>query len=142
MLGEILGAVTGLGSRWLENRNNKAQAKADLELAKLQAKTALVASEQQALSEARKQYSDMDHTTIEQQAKSLWDEFICLIPLGMLIYAIFDPEGAAATFKVIEALPTWFLVLLGLIYVRYLGFRGLLRYALRIMWDNRPKMKL
>lgn len=135
-IGSVINNGFGLGKQYLQNKGRVADAEVAYELAKLKARSELAATEARYELEVLKQTGDLDRMSMREAAKSIFDEFICMIPLSMLIYAIFDPAGAGKVFDELESLPTWFLVLIGLIYVRYLSYRGLLRFGLKL-WGKK-----
>ncbi len=134
MIGAIVGAVGKVAGQWLGNRKAKADAESNLAIAELNARASVAERKAEYELDSLRQTSSLDLLAVKEAAKSWFDEFLCLLFLapGILasIGACFGNGYAMwglAIFASMEAMPVWYQVVLGLLLVRYLGFRGLLR---------------
>ena len=126
MISTIISGVAKLGSSWMESKGKISEAKLKLTLARLAARTDLAQLDAKA-------ENNLDELAVRQSAETLWDEFLCIvamIPLALICYNAFniaDPaDSGEAMLNALESLPTWYQILIGAIYVRYLGFRRLI----------------
>ena len=136
MIGQILAGVVApvsdVAKQYLANKNEETKAKTGYKVAVFQAKAELAKEELQ-------QSFSLDRLSLKQMAKTWWDEAICLIPLGILGYAIFYalfkgvyPElvPPQEIYSALKAMPVELQILIGVIYMRYLGLQG---FALKMM---------
>lgn len=143
MINSAVSNLTGLGGKYLDNKGEIANAKAGYELAKLAAKTEQASTEMKYEIEKTRQTFTLDELAVQQAGKTIWDEILCVIalaPLALICYGVVvsvPPEQWGWNILMAFAnVPAWYLVVIGLIYVRYLGFRTLLRMGLKI-WGKK-----
>ena len=120
MLSAIITGVSKLGSSWMESKGKISEAKLKLTLARLAARTDLAQLDAKA-------ENNLDELAVRQSAETLWDEFLCIvamIPLALIVWT--ERSSGEAMLNALEGLPTWYQILIGAIYVRYLGFRRLI----------------
>lgn len=129
-----LGLVGDLGKGWLENKKDEAKARSDLLITQMRNAAAAQATEAQNNATA-------DQINLRANGKSWWDEFLCLIALSPLIYTVvysWIHEGTpAAMWAAIASVPVWYMILIGAIYVNYLGMRGLATKAFTVYMASR-----
>lgn len=126
ILGAVVAPVADLGSQFLKNSKAKSQAKADYEIAVLQAKIRNADKEQELkLIDALAQ-NNLDKLAVQEAAQSWFDEILVCGYLSLLVITAVDPEWAKEIMAALDLLPQWYLYGVGLIGVRYLGFRRLL----------------
>jgi hypothetical protein len=114
----ILGPITAIASTYLEGRNKKAEAKAALEVAKLNAESQIL--EKKVAGEI-----DWDITQAKASQDSWKDEWLTLIFTLPILFLLFgEEERVNAFFIALGNCPEWYQYLLGTIVAASFGFRG------------------
>ncbi len=138
LIGPIVDGAKVLGKQWLDNKGAKAQAKADLEIAKLKARTQFAQTEVEAEIGQLQHANAMDLMQQKANVNSYIDEIFSLLimfPGGLACYGAVSglppAEWGLAIFQALEEAPIWWQAAMGLIFINYLGFRTLARLALK-----------
>ena len=125
-LTSLIAPVSKVASQYVEGKQKIEGARIDFEVAKFAARARRLDTEQG-------QNYDLDKLAVKEAAKTCWDELICLLPLSYLAYSLlwgiygFD-AGWRSPMEVSSGLGEhghyFLMILIGLVYIRYLGFRG------------------
>lgn len=136
MIGQIVSAAAGFGSQWLKNKGAIGQAKVDVKLATLKAEADTAQRTAELEMEVLRSTGSMDWLAVKQSEKSWFDEIICALPFLLVLFMVVEvflgTNKSDEIIAVLTDMPVALQGLIGLIYVRYLGFRGLLRLALKL----------
>lgn len=142
IIGSAINSGFGFGKEYLKGKRQIEEAEVGLKLAELEAQTSIAKQAASMEMEALKQTGGLDYLAVKQSAKSVWDEAICCLPfalIGYMTWEVFNgTEGKGdQVIKMLGDLPWWLQGLVILIYVRYLGYRSLLRLGVKTWGQQR-----
>ena len=138
LLASVVAPVSDVAKQYIAGKNKIAGAKVDFEVAKFAARAKRLDTEQG-------QNYDLDKLAVKEAAKTCWDEAICLLPLSYLAYSLIwgvygYANGWRSPMEVSSGLGEhghyFLMVLIGLVYIRYLGFRGFALKGFKL-WKSR-----
>ena len=157
-LGKVVEPVVGGISKYATEKNEIKKAKLEGEIEVTKAKAEFEVAKFKAKAEREittdKSTFDLDKMAVAEAAKTFWDEFLVLIYISPLVYALLfaifgglsftggfvwvlaDPSVVFNVFNNLDEWYRWGLVLIG---VRYLGFRSLLRKGME-MYSAKKKL--
>ena len=111
--GSVIGAVADLAGGYLKGKQEKAQAKQKLEVAKIEAQTTKALQD-----------GEWENEAIKATDNSWKDEFALCVLLAPAIAVYFVPERVQEGFDVLATLPEWYTYLLFIGISSSFGIKG------------------